>query len=1317
MADNDFPRGEPQDIEGDLRFQVVDWFVPEADKAERELRKQKKVAVDWDAPLREYDIHMFGSTEAGQSVSVKVTGFEPYFYVKVEGWQKPGVDMDMKLARLREKLVDPYDLGINSVVRDPKRKRQLVSITLVKRKDFWGFNNGKRFPFIMVRTKSLALFQQLRKYFQDHASEGYQMYESNIDPFIRMIHERNLAPCGWVKIPAGCYQADDPDASRAQIAVVAAAADIEPVDMAKIAPLLIASFDIECSSSHGDFPVPIKDYRKLALDLLAVYRSKSFNDADGATNAVVQWIMAAFKRKWDAGPIHIVYPKKPVDLMTIAPKIGSMSADVVEILDKYKRLTCDDADDGASDAPDEEDEDEDEDYKKQPKGQVRKALERSLTELLSKHLPPLKGDQVIQIGTTVHRYGSDDIIYKHIVTLGTCDPIPGADVQAVSSEAALLKAWRSTIQSLDPDIITGYNIFGFDMKYIWSRVQELGIEDEFAVGLGRLKQRRTTLLEQKLSSSALGDNFLYYIDMDGCVSVDVMKVMQRDHKLDSFKLDNVAKCFLGDQKNDLKPQELFEKFLGTAADRCEIARYCIQDCALCNRLMHKLKVLENNIGMGNVCSVPLSYLFMRGQGVKIFSLVAKECREAGMLIPVINNYDTDKAVEESYEGAIVLEPTEGIYLDDPIVVFDFSSLYPSSMIARNLSHDSFVMDKRYMEAAAPGVTFLTVKYDINEGVGDKKHVVGSRECTFAQFPDGKKGIMPTILMKLLKMRKQTRKRMEYETVKVASGSFSGIVTDNSADGALTVTVTDVQTGLTTSVQAADVVSRAPTFNEFELAVLDALQNAFKITANSLYGQLGSPFSPVSCKDIAASVTATGREMIYTAKQFMEVTYGAEVIYGDTDSIFCKFPCDGKKGREALPVAIAAGQRAAAAILEHLPPPQVLNYEKTMWPLILLSKKRYVGHLYESDPNKLPKEKSMGIVLKRRDNAPIVKRVYRGIINILLTTGDFQAAVRFLLESLEDLAAGRVPLDELILSKTLSANYKDPLRIAHKVLAERIGERDPGNKPAVNERIPFIYFQPPAGQVVKLQGERIEHPDFIREKNLTPDYRFYITNQLMKPIRQLFGLCVQALPNYTLGDGYWVQMEDELYESGLTDKAVKDRILVLKAKVAEDLLFAPILERMGGGVKVAIKRTPTAKRKAVQPTSALEANAVTLTVSALYDRKAKLYTATAAIAHDDSTHTIEVINKKKLLSEITVMERAMTWIWTAELLARGVRCGSTDKAFLAAFKRGMANDSTAGNAASAAAVQFCDIEAVQAELDANQFTRLNQMFGSVKWCLM
>jgi DNA polymerase delta subunit 1 len=240
------------------------------------------------------------------------------------------------------------------------------------------------------------------------------------------------------------------------------------------------------------------------------------------------------------------------------------------------------------------------------------------SKIFSRALPDLEGDPIIQIGTTVHRYGSRDITERHIFTLGTCDDAEGINVVACKTERELLKKWGDMMSKLDPDIVTGYNIFGFDYNYLDLRAKELSCVRDLYRPLNRLCGRVCEMKTQKLSSSALGDNILIYVDMPGRVSLDLMKVVQRDHKLDSYKLDSVAEHFTGDRKHDVSPHEIFRLQRGDSADRCVVAKYCVQDCELVNKLVMKLEVLSNNIGMANVCYVPLSYIFMRGQGIKIF---------------------------------------------------------------------------------------------------------------------------------------------------------------------------------------------------------------------------------------------------------------------------------------------------------------------------------------------------------------------------------------------------------------------------------------------------------------------------------------------------------------------------------------------------------------------------------------------------------------------------------------------------------------------------------------------------------------------------
>ena len=180
---------------------------------------------------------------------------------------------------------------------------------------------------------------------------------------------------------------------------------------------------------------------------------------------------------------------------------------------------------------------------------------------------------------------------------------------------------------------------------------------------------------------------------------------------------------------------------------------------------------------------------------------------------------------------------------------------------------------------------------------------------------------------------------------------------------------------------------------------------------------------------------------------------------------------------------------------------------------------------------------MGIVLKRRDNAPIVKTIYGGAINLLLNEKNVPAAAEFVRAKCRELIAGKVSLGQLTITKSLRDQYADPTRIAHKVLADRIAKRDPGNAPASGDRIPYVYIVKPDAQ---LQGDRIELPSYVREKNLKTDIPYYIEHQLSNPLSQLFSLRVEEIPGFRAPAGGWSDNEDK--------RAAQ------REKMAMDLLF-------------------------------------------------------------------------------------------------------------------------------------------------------------------
>jgi DNA polymerase delta subunit 1 len=569
-------------------------------------------------------------------------------------------------------------------------------------------------------------------------------------------------------------------------------------------------------------------------------------------------------------------------------------------------------------------------------------------------------------------------------------------------------------------------------------------------------------------------------------------------------------------KDDVEPHELFDLHAnGGSAGRARIAKYCIQDCDLVLTLMAKLDTLVNARGMADVCKVPMDFVLRRGQGIKIFSAVVYYASQRDQILQTQFAYDGDTG----YEGAIVLPPKIGMYLDQPISVLDFNSLYPTNMISYNLSPDTLVCEREFdsdgnkvahagmktediAEMKEKGYIFEDVDYDVKD---EKGTITGKTVCTYVQTDPEKpmtEGVLPKTLDILLKKRKEFKQKME-----------------------------DLEQ-----------------YDEAQRSVFNGLQLAYKVVANSVYGQCGSRTSPIRKLCVAACTTAAGRKALYLAKQVAEDEFGATVVYGDTDSIFIKFPT--KDLAKSIELGIAAGKRITSLCRR----PYKIAYEKTFYPFILFCRKRYVGMMYEEDPTSKPKRKDMGIVLKRRDNAPIVKDVFGGALDTLLTEKDVKKAQAFVNQKLLDILENRVPLEKYIVSKSLRDDYKNPDQIAHRVLADRMAARDPGTAPKVGDRLQYVYVS--ENKTAAKQGDRIEEVGYVRSHELTPDAQFYITNQIQNPVAQLFALCIDKLDGYVppRRPSYTTLYEQYLEKYNGDDEEATRALLEKKEKQLETILF-------------------------------------------------------------------------------------------------------------------------------------------------------------------
>lgn len=1382
-------------------FQIIDWN-----------EYNESIILDYDEETGQnvesikYTIRIYGRDQNNKSVFVNIEDFKPYFFIKIpDNW----TDATVRKCIIQIK----KDVYKNA-------KEDLFKYEIILGKEFYGFTNEKEFKFLKLIFNNIRAFYAYEKVIDTKDNyidlfdkpTKFQIYESNIKPFMRFIHEKDLLSCGWIKIEkySKAY------ISYCDISIRTNWDNIEFYENQTIQQFIIASYDIECTSASGKFPVAQID----------------------------------------------------------------------------------------------------EDY-------------------------------ITQIGTVFQRYGEPEPYLKHIITLKGCNKqfkgLEDVEVESYNTEKEVLLAWKNLILRTDPDIITGYNINGFDFKYIYDRAVKLNIITQFQE-LGRIKNEKSKFVEKELGSKAMGQNKLYYFEMSGRVVIDLMKYAQRELKLDNFKLDNVSSTYIKEKiikclfekddetiiitdssygisedyfitviffdgltdnkhdekykilsiedaiyndkkckkvtvngiiptdileykkvwwclaKDDISLKQLFSCITGTNDDRALIAKYCVMDCILVLKLMEKLKVINNNIAMANVCNVPLSYIFLRGQSVKILSLVSKECRRCGYFITKLKKYDDTDEDVVGYEGAIVFEPKTGIYYD-PIVVLDYASLYPNSMICYNICHSCIVLDEQYLNLE--NYIYREVRYMEHDTSGED---LGEKVCIYAEKKTGEKGIVPNILKELLNKRDEVKKMMKN------------------------------------------------TNNDFLKKIYDGLQLAYKVTANSLYGQLGAKTSAIYLKELAASTTAVGRQMLDYSKNFIENDYKnlinksmrkydefsefstkyfeefpdyrfvdksnyknkeeyikyfydkvrtviekgerikPEVIYGDsvvgdtpillklndqiyiktiddigksfksyevfkndiegltnkemdddikyqvwtdkgwanikkvirhntnkrifgvlthtgyvrvtedhslltdegkqikpeeckigtkllhafpeiinekenkilldkayiygfffgdgscgkygsgssvkyswalnnadmnlnikliekleniypedkfkivntmessgvykmvpscgnikkfveeyrdifydknklkiipmiilngslsekisfldgyyaadgcrsdtdkcgchrfdikgqisamnmyylvksigynvsinnrkdkeeifrltysknkfrkdqdkikkitdlgyindfvydletdvghfhagigcmivknTDSVFFDPKIYNKKTKEikkdTLKLCIELGQLAGEAICKTLPEPEKQVYEKTLFPFILIAKKKYVGNLYEDDDSHF-EQKSMGIVLKRRDNAKIVKIVVGGIVDCILNKRDNQKALDYTKETLKKLLKGEYPIDKFIVSKTLKETYKNRKGIAHAVLSDRIKERDPGNAPNVNDRVPYVYFINKTKS--KLQGDKIEDPKYLLENDLEIDYLHYITNQIQKPSMQFLELIAE-----------------------------------------------------------------------------------------------------------------------------------------------------------------------------------------------------------------
>ena len=655
----------------------------------------------------------------------------------------------------------------------------------------------------------------------------------------------------------------------------------------------------------------------------------------------------------------------------------------------------------------------------------------------------VKGDACFQIAVSLIHFGSDVPYDKTCFCYKKTDSnLEGSTIKSYDTEREMLMAFKEYLMEKDIDIITGWNIFGFDLEYIMKRAVMTKCDQTF-YEMSKMKNHSCELSYKKLSSSALGDNTLKILPMPGRFIFDLFHEVKKGYKLDSYKLDNVSKLYLGDNKIDMPPKEMFARFVEEDPVKLrEVAEYCIKDTLLPHRLLSKLSILVNLLEMAKATWVPLCYLVERGQQIKVFSLLTKKAREMGFMVPTISwgQYSAD-----GYEGATVLDAQKGAYYT-PITALDFEGLYPSIMMAHNLCYSSMVMDSKYENI--PGITYETFG--------------------FYKFAQDVPSLLPSILLELKQFRKQAKKDMAQSTGALKE-MYNGKqlaykVSMNSVYG-----FTGASKGMLPCVQIASTVT---------------LKGRSMIDETKAYVEKNFPGAKVRYGD-TDSVMVEFDVGNRTGKEAIEYSWEIGERAAEECTKLFKAPNNLELEKVYCPYFLYSKKRYAAKLWTKGKDGN-MNMDYIDVKGLQLVRRDNTPHMRE-----VCKE-LLDVVLESSDTGPPKELALQRAIELI--EGDVPNEKLILSQGLSDL----YKVKGFPVSVT-SPDIKD-INQAHVQVVRKMRERQPGSEPQSGDRVPYILID--TGDPKAKAFEKSEDPKYAKDNNLKVDYNYYFINKFLNPVCDL-----------------------------------------------------------------------------------------------------------------------------------------------------------------------------------------------------------------------
>ncbi|VIO89415.1 Uncharacterized protein BM_BM6377 [Brugia malayi] len=619
----------------------------------------------------------------------------------------------------------------------------------------------------------------------------------------------------------------------------------------------------------------------------------------------------------------------------------------------------------------------------------------------------------------------------------------------VASEIDLFDAFVNVIHRYDPDIVIGYNT----QRYSWGYLTERSL----VIGRNLLSEISRAPIEiNDYYRPGLQKKNWWVRELDptprGRILINVWRILRHEVALRNYTISNVVNSVLKRRFPHYSFSTLSEWILSGERDLIALVlKHMKLYCQLNLLILLRLDFFTRTSEMARLYGIQFNEVLTRGSQFRVESMLLRLARRERYVAPSISPVQR-QAMCSPETLPLTMEPESGFYRD-PVIVLDFQSLYPSVIIAYNYCFTTCFGKVSHVEnicTADKIIEFGGLEYncpidDIVSMLTTNKLHISPTGAIFCR-KNVQKGLMPVMLEEILNTRVMVKKAAK------------------------------------------------ECKNDRRLArILEARQMALKLIANVTYGYSAANFSGrMPCVEVADAIVGKGRETLERAMKLVgSGAYGnSRVIYGDTDSMFVV--CPGATRAEAFDI----GKKIADDVTRANPSPIKLKLEKIMHPLILESKKRYVGMSYESIDDVEGVFDAKGIETVRRDTCPLVSKILEKTLRLLFIN-DMNRMVRYLDIQLSNLS--QLPLSDFIFSREYRKSYAESAVVASKMIAEKRKAICRRYEPEVGERVPYVIV---SGEPKSTLISCVREPDeFIFDRRLKINFEYYIRRQLLPSLHR------------------------------------------------------------------------------------------------------------------------------------------------------------------------------------------------------------------------